>query len=303
MGANKRESVLNYQMITTNDELASLCEVTRDFPAIALDTEFVRTRTYYPQLGLIQMYDGKHVSLIDPLGITDWTPMRDLLLDTAVTKYLHAGSEDLEVFLNTFGVMPQPLIDTQILAAFSNRPLSWGFAAMVEEYTGLTLDKSESRTDWLARPLTERQLEYAAADVFYLLPIAGQLMKEAEASGWLPAALDECRMTQQRRQEVLIRKRLARYQYAWQLRTRQLACLQLLSGLGVCVKHASAIWPLTLWYAKNTSGRSRGICRAAWANWTASGFPAARSVSTVKPCLRWWQKRRKCRTKHCRSHC
>lgn len=98
MGANKRESDLNYQMITTNDELASLCEVTRDFPAIALDTEFVRTRTYYPQLGLIQMYDGKHVSLIDPLGITDWTPMRDLLLDTAVTKYLHAGSEDLEVF-------------------------------------------------------------------------------------------------------------------------------------------------------------------------------------------------------------
>ncbi len=88
------------------------------------DTEFVRTRTYYPQLGLIQMYDGKHVSLIDPLGITDWTPMRDLLLDTAVTKYLHAGSEDLEVFLNTFGIMPQPLIDTQILAAFSGRPLS-----------------------------------------------------------------------------------------------------------------------------------------------------------------------------------
>ena len=74
---------------------------------------------------------------------------------------------------------------------------------MVEEYTGLTLDKSESRTDWLARPLTERQLEYAAADVFYLLPIAGQLMKEAEASGWLSAALDECRMTQQRRREVV----------------------------------------------------------------------------------------------------
>ena len=230
MGANKRESDLNYQMITTNDELASLCEVTRDFPAIALDTEFVRTRTYYPQLGLIQMYDGKHVSLIDPLGINDWAPMRDLLLDTAVTKYLHAGSEDLEVFLNTFGIMPQPLIDTQILAAFSGRPLSWGFAAMVEEYTGLTLDKSESRTDWLARPLTERQLEYAAADVFYLLPIAGQLMKEAEASGWLSAALDECRMTQQRRQEVVDPKEAWRdITNAWQLRTRQLACLQLLA--------------------------------------------------------------------------
>ena len=89
MGANQREYDLNYQMITTNDELASLCDVTRDAPAIALDTEFVRTRTYYPQLGLIQMYDGKHVSLIDPLGITDWAPMRELLLNTAITKYLH----------------------------------------------------------------------------------------------------------------------------------------------------------------------------------------------------------------------
>ena len=96
MGANKRESDLNYQMITTNDELASLCEVTRDFPAIALDAEFVRTRTYYPQLGLIQMYDGKHVSLIDPLGITDWTPMRDLLLDTAVSSGRGRGRINLD---------------------------------------------------------------------------------------------------------------------------------------------------------------------------------------------------------------
>ena len=97
MGANKRETVLNYQMITTNDELASLCEVTRDFPAIALDTEFVRTRTYYPQLGLIQMFDGKRVSLIDPLGITDWTPMRELLLDPS-DEPMAADTELLLVF-------------------------------------------------------------------------------------------------------------------------------------------------------------------------------------------------------------
>jgi ribonuclease D len=101
---------------------------------------------------------------------------------------------------------------------------------MVEEYTGLVIDKSESRTDWLARPLTERQLDYAAADVFYLLPIAGQLMKEAEASGWLPAALNECRMTQLRRQETTDPKEAWRdINNAWQLRTRQLACLQLLA--------------------------------------------------------------------------
>ena len=81
--------------------------------------------------------------------------------------------------------------------------MSWGFASMVEEYSGVTLDKSESRTDWLARPLTERQCEYAAADVWYLLPITAKLMVETEASGWLPAALDECRLMQMRRQEVV----------------------------------------------------------------------------------------------------
>ncbi len=78
--------------------------------------------------------------------------------------------------------------------------MSWGFASMVEEYSGVALDKSESRTDWLARPLTERQCEYAAADVWYLLPIASQLMAETDRAGWLPAALDECRVMQQRRQ-------------------------------------------------------------------------------------------------------
>ncbi|EDR7583832.1 ribonuclease D [Salmonella enterica subsp. enterica] len=221
---------MNYQMIETDDALASLCEAVRACPAIALDTEFVRTRTYYPQLGLIQLFDGANVALIDPLGISDWSPFKAVLRDTGITKFLHAGSEDLEVFLNAFGELPEPLIDTQILAAFCGRPLSWGFAAMVEEYTGVALDKSESRTDWLARPLSERQCEYAAADVWYLLPIAKKLMIETEAAGWLPAALDECRLMQQRRQEIQAPEEAWRdITNAWQLRTRQLACLQLLA--------------------------------------------------------------------------
>jgi len=230
MGANHREYRLNYQMITEDAALRTACDEARNVPAIALDTEFVRTRTYYPQLGLIQMFDGKTVVLIDPLTITDWAPFKALMREKTVTKYLHAGSEDLEVFLNTFGELPEPLIDTQILAAFSGRPLSWGFAAMVEEYTGIALDKSESRTDWLARPLTERQCDYAAADVWYLLPIAKKLLAEADSSGWLPAALDECRLMQQRRQEVVDPADAWRdITNAWQLRTRQLACLQLLA--------------------------------------------------------------------------
>lgn len=230
-GRKLRESDLNYQMITTNEALLQLCEAARRFPALALDTEFVRTRTYYPMLGLIQLYDGETVALIDPLTITDWAPFQALLQDDAVTKFLHAGSEDLEVFQNAFGMMPQPFIDTQVLASFVGNPLSCGFATLVEKYTGVVLDKSESRTDWLARPLTDRQCDYAAADVWYLLPIARQLMDETAEAGWLEAALDECRLMVLRRSETLDPQEAWReIGNAWQLRPRQLACLKLLAA-------------------------------------------------------------------------
>lgn len=125
---------MNYQLITTNNALQQVCEQARTHAHIALDTEFVRTRTYYPQLGLIQLYDGEQLSLIDPLPITEWQPFRALLQDLNVVKYLHAGSEDLEVFLNAFDQMPTPMIDTQVLAAFSGRSLSCGFAMLVAEF-------------------------------------------------------------------------------------------------------------------------------------------------------------------------
>ncbi|MFS2225584.1 ribonuclease D [Pantoea sp. B65] len=222
---------MNYTLITSDDALAEVCQAARQFSALALDTEFVRTRTYYPRLGLIQLYDGERVSLIDPLAISDWAPFEALLSDQQVIKFLHAGSEDLEVFINEFGVMPDPMIDTQILAAFSGRPLSCGFATIVESFTGIALDKSESRTDWMARPLTERQCEYAAADVFWLLPIAHQLVAETEAAGQMAAALSECQLLCQRRSDILLPEDAWReISNAWQLRPRQLAALRLMAA-------------------------------------------------------------------------
>jgi len=222
---------LNYSLIDQNEQLAEVCQKARQHAAVALDTEFVRTRTYYPQLGLIQLFDGEQLVLIDPLMISDWTPFIALLSDTQVKKFLHAGGEDLEVFLHRFGVLPQPMIDTQILAAFSGQPLSWGFAAMVAHFTQVALDKSESRTDWLARPLTQRQCDYAAADVHYLLPIAQQLMTLTEAAGNMAAALSECDQLCQRRLDVLQPQEAWRdITNAWQLRPRQLAALQLLAA-------------------------------------------------------------------------
>ncbi|MCU1797850.1 ribonuclease D [Pectobacterium polaris] len=221
---------MNYQLITSDIGLQQVCTQARRFPQVALDTEFVRTRTYYPQLGLIQLYDGEQLSLIDPLTITDWAPFQALLRDEQVTKFLHAGSEDLEVFLNAFGTLPTPFIDTQILAAFLGKPLSYGFAALVADYMSVTLDKSESRTDWLARPLSEKQCDYAAADVFYLLPMAIQLVADTQAAGWMNAALDECLLLCQRKQDILAPELAYReFGNAWQLRGRNLACLQRLA--------------------------------------------------------------------------
>ncbi len=221
----------NYQLITHDDDLRQLCERARHHARVALDTEFVRTRTYYPQLGLIQLFDGETLSLIDPLAISEWQPFRELLADQGVMKILHACSEDLEVFLHSFEQMPVPMIDTQVLAAFNGRALSCGFAALVAEYQQVVLDKSESRTDWLARPLSLKQCDYAAADVFWLLPMADQLIQQTETAGWTSAAGQECDALCQRRQEIVDPELAYRdIGNAWQLRTRQLACLQKLAS-------------------------------------------------------------------------
>lgn len=109
---------MNYRLVTTDSELAQVCQQASEADWLALDTEFVRTRTYYPQLGLLQLYDGKQVSLIDPLSISDFSPFKALLTNKSLTKFLHAGSEDLEVFLHDFECMPEPMVDTQVIAAF-----------------------------------------------------------------------------------------------------------------------------------------------------------------------------------------
>ncbi|CDL81943.1 ribonuclease D [Xenorhabdus szentirmaii] len=221
----------NYQLIATDTQLQLICEQAKKQARIALDTEFVRTRTYYPHLGLIQLFDGEQLSLIDPLGISQWQPFRELLTDPNVLKFIHAGSEDLEVFGNSFQCLPEPMIDTQVLAAFIGHPMSCGFATLVAEYLHVELDKSESRTDWLARPLSEKQCEYAAADVYYLLPLADILMEKTEQAGYLGAAKDESKLIARRRQEILLPE--CAYKdigNAWQLRPRQLACLQKLAA-------------------------------------------------------------------------
>lgn len=115
---NKKEleNPPHFVVISSNQDLYDVCLQAERKSAIALDTEFVRTRTYYAQLGLIQLYDGEQVSLIDPNDIDDFSPFIHLLANPQVVKVLHAGSEDLEVFQHYFQQNPTPMFDTQIAA-------------------------------------------------------------------------------------------------------------------------------------------------------------------------------------------
>lgn len=182
----------HFQVITSDLALAEICYSAQQKAVIALDTEFVRIKTLYPQLGLIQLYDGERVSLIDPTTIQDFSPFIALLANTAVLKVLHACSEDLEVFQHSFNQLPTPMLDTQVMANFLGFPNSTGLATLVQHYFQLEIDKGASRTDWLARPLSDNQLVYAAADVWYLLPLYQRMQEALAQTRWQEAAQQDC---------------------------------------------------------------------------------------------------------------
>jgi ribonuclease D len=140
---------------------------------VGLDTEFIRERTYWPQLALVQIAlgDDDDILLVDPLapGITD--ALRPLLTDAAVLKVMHSPSEDLVAFKHACGVVPQPLFDTQAAAALAGIASGIGYQRLVQEVLEVALAKGETRSDWLRRPLSPSQLEYAADDVRHLFAL------------------------------------------------------------------------------------------------------------------------------------
>ncbi len=166
------------ELITSSSELKSVCDRAQQKNFVILDTEFVRTRTLTPQLGLIQLNDGDTVSLIDPTCIDNHQPLIDLLTNQNCIKVLHACSEDLEAFITAFNVLPSPLFDTQFAAQLCGLGATVGYANLVKTMLGIELDKGESRTDWLARPLSAKQLVYAANDVIYLYDIYEKLITQ-----------------------------------------------------------------------------------------------------------------------------
>ena len=182
---------MQYQLIEDQQSLLQLCEQLAKADVLAIDTEFVRTRTLYAKLGLLQVCDGENLALIDPLAMEDLSPFWALLTNEKIVKVLHACSEDLEVFLTAGNCKPVNLIDSQIMMSFLGHGLSIGYAAMVKFFTDIELDKSESRTDWLKRPLTQKQLAYASADVDHLFFIYPKLLTKLSEVGFLSYAQQE----------------------------------------------------------------------------------------------------------------
>jgi ribonuclease D len=221
---------MHFQLIEDQVSLNLLCEKLAKAKVLAIDTEFVRTRTLYAKLGLLQVCDGEQLALIDPLAIDDLTPFWQLLTDAKITKVLHACSEDLEVFLTAGDCKPVNLIDSQIMMSFLGHGLSLGYAAMVKHYTGIELDKSESRTDWTKRPLTEKQLAYASADVDHLYTIFPKLLAELTEAGFLAfAKLETQSMIDKKFTPITEDELYLNIKMNWRLNPKQLNALKYLS--------------------------------------------------------------------------
>lgn len=175
-------------------QLASFCERAGRARVIAVDTEFIRERTYYPKLCLIQVAYEDEAACVDPILIDDLAPLVDLLADTRITKVFHACSQDLEVIKWALGCDVSPVFDTQVAAAFLGLRQQVGYGALVEAYTGVHLPKAESLTDWSRRPLDPDQLRYAEDDVLYLPGIYERMMSDLtrkDRLSWLMPELEE----------------------------------------------------------------------------------------------------------------
>lgn len=173
------------------DNVGELSERLANAGRIGLDTEFMRERTYYPQLCLVQVATDRTICCVDPLGARDIEVVWQTLMPASWV--VHSGRQDIEVIYHAAGRMPVDLFDTQVAAALLGYQPQLGYAALVADLFGVQLAKSHTRADWSRRPLTDELIEYAAEDVEHLLPAADRLTECLAAAGRLEWALDDSR--------------------------------------------------------------------------------------------------------------
>ncbi len=221
---------MQWQLIESNEALRLLIAEKSNCDVVIVDTEFMRRNTFYPEVALVQLcfVAGDALSdmawLIDPLKIDNVEPLIELLTNSSVLKVLHSASEDLEVFQRWLGVLPQPLFDTQRAAALLGRGFGLGYRTLVQDVCGVDLPKGETRSDWLRRPLTESQCDYAGLDVTWLLLVWREFNEQCVRQNKLHWVLADGSDAI----SVLgtdVYKLHTRIKTAWKLNSRQLAAL------------------------------------------------------------------------------
>ncbi len=185
-------------LVTTAPDLADLCVRLRQEPWITIDTEFMRERTYYPELCVVQLAGQQEVAVVDAQASgMDLAPLGALLADPAVLKVFHAARQDVEICLELFGAVPTPLFDTQVAAMVAGFGDQVGYDALVQALTGGHIDKAHRFSDWSVRPLSASQLSYAAADVTHLRQVYERLRARLERDGRLDWVAEEMAILEQ----------------------------------------------------------------------------------------------------------
>ncbi len=180
--------------IGDNQAFQEICREIGRHPFLALDTEFIREKTYYPVLALLQLgWPGRESILVDPLRISDWAPFHEVLRNPDIIKIFHAGRQDLEIFYYQMEEMPANCFDTQIAASMCGYGEQIAYAGLVSKLLGVEIFKGSSYTNWLKRPLTEAQLRYAREDVKYLPQLYRKLVGVAEKRNRLEWVREEIR--------------------------------------------------------------------------------------------------------------
>jgi len=157
-----------FLFIDNEASLSELCKTLKSSSWLAVDTEFERVNTYYPELCLIQVSNGSTHAIVDPISINNLEAFYDLLYRESIIKIFHSAHQDLEIFFHIKGSVPKPLFDTQIAAPLFDYAQGIGYGNLVKEVLEIELDKGHARTNWKKRPLTKEQLRYAADDAIYL---------------------------------------------------------------------------------------------------------------------------------------
>jgi ribonuclease D len=192
--SRRQPEALPIRLVSDAAELAELCARLRQEPFVTVDTEFMRERTYYPELCVVQLAGEKDVAVVDAQAEgMDLAPLGELLADPAVVKVMHAARQDNEIFLLKFGSVPQPLFDTQVAAMVAGFGDQASYDSLVRALAGAQIDKAHRFSDWSARPLSQAQIAYAAADVTHLrriyLSLREKLLREGRLD-WVAEEMD-----------------------------------------------------------------------------------------------------------------